>query len=306
MTKNILFIGMPDMATVCLNKLLDSNINIKAVVLPDKNNISRNTIKNIAENKGVETLEYDKTPNEPELIAKIKALDIDLGVIASLNHKLSKEFLSTAKSGFINCHPSLLPDYRGANPYFHIILNNEQMSGITIHFADENFDTGEIIAQEAFPLMKKETMGMLFSRTNFMMADMLLKVLKKYDETGRLESKPQEAGNFIKAPNVYGDLYIRWEEDILKTERLIRAANPFYNAITNFRGGYIRIISGDFEIKQHKIPFGMISNVSKDAMKIAAGGGFYLPSVIQAGSWGIYSIKEFIEKFNPKQNEILK
>lgn len=307
MVKKILFIGMPDMATVCLNKLLDSNINIKAVILPDKTNVSRETIRSIAKNKGgIEILEYDISPNESRLIEKIKALDIDLGVISSLNHKLSKKFLSAAHDGFINCHPSPLPHYRGANPYFHIILNNEQTGGITIHFADENFDTGEIIAQEFFPTMKKETMGMLFSRTNFMMADLLLKVLKQYEKDGKLESKPQGKGDFIKAPNIKGDLFINWEEDILKTERLIRAANPFYNAITNFRGGYIRIISGDYEIKKHKNEPGTILNVTKDSFKIASNGGFYIPTVIQAGAWGIYPVKEFIEKFSPKQNEILR
>ena len=41
-------------------------------------------------------------------------------------------------------------------------------------------------------------------------------------------------------------------------------------------------------------------------LQIAAGEGYYFPDVIQAGSWGIYSISEFIEKFNPRENEILK
>lgn len=306
MTKKILFIGMPDMATVCLNKLLSDGLNIEAVVLCDKSNPARVTISNIAAQNNIKILEYEKTPNEPDFINKIKTLNFDIGVICSFNHKLSKEFLSLAPDGFINCHPSLLPNFRGANPYFHIINSGEKISGITLHFADEHFDTGNIIAQEHFPLLTNETMGMLFSRTNFMMAELLSKTLLQYSKTGQIDSTPQPEGTYPTAPNVPGDIYINWADNILKTERLIRAANPFYNALTNFRGGYIRIIEGVYEIKRHSKPFGTIAKVKKDYLKIASNGGFYLPNVIQAGAWGIYSIKEFIEKFNPKENEILK
>ena len=233
-------------------------------------------------------------------------MECDIGVICSLNHKLSKEFLNSTHKGFINCHPSILPKYRGGNPYFHIIKDGEKMSGITLHFADENFDTGKIIAQEIFPLSKKETMGMLFSRTNFMVADLLAKTLLKYKETGEIQSVPQKEGEFKKAPNVQGEFYINWADNINNIERLIRASNPFYNALTNFRGGYIRIVAGDFKEEKHNKPFGMIVKVKKDIMQIAAEDGYYFPNVIQAGSWGIYSISEFIEKFGPNEGEILR
>lgn len=297
---------MPDMALVCLNKLISAGLNIGAVILPDKTNPTRGNIINAAQNADIDIFEYDKSPNEPDFIDKIKQLNCDIGVICSFNHKLSKDFLMTTKEGFINCHPSVLPKYRGANPYFHIINNGETTSGITLHFADENFDTGNIIAQETFPLMKKETMGMLFSRTNFMIAELLAKTLIQYNRTGEIISYLQDEGDYPLAPNVQGDFYINWNNNVTEIERLIRASNPFYNALTNFRGGFIRIVSGDFKQERHNKPAGQIVKVTKDEIKISATGGFYFPSVIQAGSWGIYSIKEFIEKFNPNQNEVLR
>ncbi len=303
---SILFIGMPDMATVCLNKLVSLNFNIKGIVPPDKNNSSRFSIIEIAKNRNIPVYEFEKTPNEPEFVEKIKALNCDIGIICSFGHKLSKDFLNTTKDGFINCHPSLLPDYRGANPYFHIINNGEKTSGITVHFADEHFDTGSIIAQETFSLVEKETMGMLFSRTNFMMAELLGKVLIQYKMTGQINSTPQKQGDFIKAPNIKGDFFINWSYDILKIERLIRAANPFYNVLTNFRGGYIRLIAGNYKQEKHNKPFGQIVKIKKDMLQIAAKDGYYFPNVIQAGTWGIYAIEEFIEKFNPNTGEILK
>lgn len=303
---SILFIGMPDMATVCLNELIGLNFNIKAIIPPKNSSLAGFTIKDIAKNRNIPVLEFEKSPNEPAFIEQIKNLNCDIGVICSFNHKLSKDFLNTTHDGFINCHPSLLPNYRGANPYFHIINNGEKLSGITLHFADENFDTGNIIAQETFSLTEKETMGMLFSRTNFMMAKLLSKTLIKYKITRGISSTQQETGNFIKVPNIKNDFYINWSDDILKTERLIRASNPFYNVLTNFRGGYIRFVAGNYKLEHHNKPFGQIVKVKQNLLQIAAGGGYYFPNVIQAGSWGIYSTEEFIEKFTPNVGEILK
>lgn len=303
---SILFIGMPDMATVCLNKLISLNFNIKGLIPPDKSNTGRYTLIETAKSRNIPVFEYEKTPNEPDFIKKIEKENFDIGIICSFNHKLSKDFLNTAKDGFINCHPSLLPDYRGANPYFHIINNGETKSGITLHFADEGFDTGNIIAQETFSLTEKETMGMLFSRTNFMIAELLAQTLIKYKFSGAIPSFPQKDGKFIKAPHINGDFRINWSDDILKIERLIRASNPFYNILTDFRGGLVRFIAGDYKKENHNKPFGQIVKVKKDLLQIAAKDGYYFPNVIQAGAWGIYSTGEFIEKFRPNTGEILK
>ncbi len=127
----ILFMGQPDMAIVCLNKLISSKLNIGALVLPDKTNVSREHIRTIAINNNIEVLEYEKTPNEPDLIEKIKASKYDIGVICSLNHKLSNIFLESTKDGFINCHPSILPKYRGANPICAALMSGDEVTGIT-------------------------------------------------------------------------------------------------------------------------------------------------------------------------------
>ena len=60
------------------------------------------------------------------------------------------------------------------------VKNGENITGITLHFADEDFDTGNIIMQKTLPLEHNETMGTLFNRTNFMIADCLIDVLKNY------------------------------------------------------------------------------------------------------------------------------
>lgn len=57
----------------------------------------------------------------------------------------------------LNSHPCLLPEYRGRNPWAHIILNDERHSGITVHRIDTGIDTGPILRRETFALDPFET-----------------------------------------------------------------------------------------------------------------------------------------------------
>ncbi len=83
--------------------------------------------------------------NSEKFINKIKQLNPDLIIVGSWGEKFQKEILSTVPC--INFHPALLPKNRGANPYFWSIYLNQKVTGLTIHFMHEKFDTGDIILQ---------------------------------------------------------------------------------------------------------------------------------------------------------------
>ena len=61
---------------------------------------------------------------------------------------LRKKILDAPKYGCINYHTALLPKYRGRQPLFWALLNNEKTTGITIHKMDEFIDKGELIIQK--------------------------------------------------------------------------------------------------------------------------------------------------------------
>ncbi len=60
------------------------------------------------------------------------------------------ELLGKAKLGAYNIHPSLLPKYKGLNPWEDIIANGERESGVTLHIMTEEADSGPIICQRTF------------------------------------------------------------------------------------------------------------------------------------------------------------
>ena len=163
--KRILFVGIPDMAYIGLDGLLMSGVNIVGVLGPKKDHNMYFDFKHFVQTRRLNYIDYDEL-DEAQLIEQIKKLEIDAAVVCSFNYKIPKVLLDSVKDGFINVHPSMLPKYRGGNPYSRVIMNGETETGVTIHFMDENFDTGDIIAQRAYHIHSKATMGTLFNELN--------------------------------------------------------------------------------------------------------------------------------------------
>ena len=257
----IIFVGIPDMALVCLANLVQKKFNIVGVVPPERTHNAYEYFEEYVKQYNLNFIPVDKTPNDKKVIKKIKALKADIGVVCSYNQRLSKEFLSSTKMGYINCHPSLLPYYRGAAPYFHIVNNGEKFSGVTLHFMDETFDTGDIIYQERFDVTPFETMGSIFNRTTYMLSDGLIEVLGKIEKGKEVKRIPQPKDKkFIEAPKVDGNFRLRWNTySVFELERLIRACNPFYNAFSFFRGVNLKVIKAKAIEKKHKLNFGQIN-----------------------------------------------
>lgn len=99
--------------------------------------------------------------NSKEFIDEIKRLNPDVILVGSWSEKFGDEILGLPKYGVINCHPSLLPKHRGANPYFWAIYSGDTKTGVTFHKMDKNFDTGEILMQAAFDIDPNTTGGAL-------------------------------------------------------------------------------------------------------------------------------------------------
>ena len=305
--KRILFIGMPDMALVCLSKLAAKGINIVGVVPPAKDDPTNKIMIDTAQNLGFDIIDYNISLSDKGFLQRIKNLNADLGVVASFNKRLPKELLQLTKDGFINLHPSKLPDYRGANPYSHVIINGEEESAITLHFMDENFDTGDIISQYRFNLDLNETMGTLFYRTNQMCASMLYEALDYY-ETHDFPRKPQpKDGEFKKAEALSFEkknIFIDWNKSAEEIERFIRGLNPYIGAITCYNGTVLRINSAYVIEKNHNFTPGTICD-TKNSLKVACGEDILEIDSIQYGAFFISSGRDFVERLNPKKGEIL-
>lgn len=305
--KRILFVGIPDMAYIGLDGLLMSGVNIVGVLGPKKDHNMFYDFKNFVISRGLNYIDYDEL-DEPQLVQKIRSLEIDAAVVCSFNYKIPKVLLESTRDGFINVHPSMLPKYRGGNPYTRVIMNGETETGVTIHFMDENFDTGDIIAQKAYHIHSKATMGTLFNELNVLGIELLLQVLRTY-ETQELPRIKQPAGNFVSGNGLNPkEIFINYNKSAEEIERFIRALNPFILASTTFRGNLMKIMKAEVASDAFSIPHpaGTVSKIEDDKFFIATSKGLIVPTVLQFGSFFISDSKDFIRIVNPKIGEEFK
>jgi len=101
-----------------------------------------------------------------DVIRILKNLQVDLIVLAGFLWKVPLSLLNSFPNKIINLHPALLPKYGGKGMYgdhVHqaILDNNEEESGITIHFVNEQFDEGEIIHQSRFKIEPGDNIEMI-------------------------------------------------------------------------------------------------------------------------------------------------
>ncbi|MGI6360756.1 MAG: phosphoribosylglycinamide formyltransferase [Bacillota bacterium] len=89
----------------------------------------------------------DRKAYDKALAEKIEQVDADLIVLAGFMRILSADFLDKFPDKIINIHPSLLPKYPGLHAQEQAFKAGEKFSGCTVHFVDDEVDSGPIIAQ---------------------------------------------------------------------------------------------------------------------------------------------------------------
>lgn len=295
------------MAYIGLDGLLMAGVNIVGVLGPKKDHSMFNDFRNFVLSRRLNYIDYDEL-DEEQLINKIKALDVDVAVVCSFNYKIPKVLMNAVKDGFINVHPSMLPKYRGGNPYSRVLMNGETETGVTIHFMDESFDTGDIIAQKAYHIHSKATMGTLFNELNVLGIELLLQVLQTY-ETQELPRIKQPVGDFISGKGLdEREIFINYNKTAEEIERFVRALNPFILASTTFRGNLMKIMKAEVASDAFCIPHpaGTVAKIEDDKFFIATSKGLIVPTVLQFGSFFIGDSKDFIRIVNPKIGEEFK
>ena len=242
----VVIIGYGDMFTNLIAGTLDANCKIVGVLRGDSVKYSPiiRKLKDIF--NPTKEYNYIKSYNLPEIYTnsvnsedfrkKLIKLNPDIILVGSWGEKFEKETYNIPKIATINAHPSLLPKYRGPNPYFWVIKNQEKNSGITFHLMDENFDTGAILAQEEIKLLQNETGKSLKERTVLVARGVVRELLKTLGEDViiPLQQRVENASYFSHPDDIELDFRKKTAEE---NSAIVRAIFPwnnayFYNDIT--------------------------------------------------------------------------
>ncbi len=104
--------------------------------------------------------------------------EVDYVVMAGYMHLLGKEVLDAFPDRVINLHPTLLPSFAGASGIRDAFNYGVKVTGVTVHFANEEFDKGPIIAQEPVVVAEDDTMESLEARIHAVEHELLPRVLQ--------------------------------------------------------------------------------------------------------------------------------
>ncbi|WP_412465688.1 methionyl-tRNA formyltransferase [Pedobacter sp. KLB.chiD] len=275
----IVFMGTPDFAVASLDALVQANFDIVAVVTaPDKpagrgQKLNESAVKKYAVEKGIPVLQPEKLKN-PGFLETLASYKADLQVVVAFR-MLPEVVWNMPPKGTINLHGSLLPQYRGAAPINHAIINGEKESGVTTFFLTHEIDTGNIILSDSTAIADDETAGDLHDKLMHIGANLLVKTLKAI-EAGEVNEQPQPKSDNLKhAPKIFKeDCKIDWNNQAQTIYNLIRGLSPYPTAFTFLNEKTLKIFKAEIEDKEPGIVAGGFLTDGKNYLKFAAKDGF--------------------------------
>ncbi len=271
--------GTPDFAVASLDALVQASFNVVAVVTaPDKpagrgQKLNESAVKKYAAEKGIPVLQPEKLKN-PEFLAELKAFNADLQIVVAFR-MLPEVVWNMPPKGTVNLHGSLLPQYRGAAPINHVIINGEKESGVTTFFLKHEIDTGDVIVSDSIAIADDETAGDLHDKLMLVGAKLLVKTVKAIEENNFTEQPQPQSTDLKHAPKIFKeDCKIDWNSHTQTVYNLIRGLSPYPTAFTLFNDKTLKIFKAEFEDKEPGISAGSFLTDGKTYLKFATKDGF--------------------------------
>ncbi len=181
---DVIFLGKKPGASLALEFLIEQGFNVLFVcaILEDKRLHWHNPLKDTVKKHNIKIVSEDLIYEELQ-----KVRGVDLVVSYLFWEKIKEPLITGPKYGCINFHPAPLPDFRGVGGYNIAIYEKLKEWGVSAHFVDQDFDTGDIIKVNRFPINSEELTAFSLEQTT---QDYLLELFKEV----MLEFKLKKSG----------------------------------------------------------------------------------------------------------------
>ena len=303
----IVYFGTPEFAASQLEAILSAGYEVAAVVTtPDKpagrgKKIQCSEVKKTALEHSLSILQPEKL-KDPEFLAALESYHADLFVVVAFR-MLPAVVWKMPRLGTFNLHASLLPQYRGAAPINHAIINGETETGLTTFFLNEEIDKGKVILRQTVAIRPDETAGELHDELMALGNTLVVETIKKI-ENNDLQAIPQEelaAGTVLKdAPKIFKDFCnIRWNQDCQTVYNHIRGLSPYPAAHTCLKSNAgealdLKVFKTVIELSHPSVQPGTVVTDGKNFLKIAAKDGFIHLNTLQQAGKKAMNIEEFL------------
>lgn len=301
----IVYFGTPEFASSQLEAIISAGYEVAAVVtVPDKpagrgKKIQSSDVKETALKHGLPILQ-PVSLKSPDFIDALSSLNADLFVVVAFR-MLPEIVWSMPPKGTFNLHASLLPQYRGAAPINHAIINGEKETGLTTFILDKEIDTGEIIRQETVKIEDNETAGTLHDKLMILGNKVVVDTIKMIEE-GKVNSQSQQSiiqrDNITlkPAPKIFKeDCKIDWTKDAKSIYDFIRGLSPYPTAHTQF----VSDENITLDLKIFKVEIENKNQDETDLYQIKTDGKSYLKVVLEDSYINIKVLQQAGKKAMP-------
>lgn len=243
---DIVFMGTPEFAVPCLERLISDGHNVKGVFTqPDKpkgrgNKVQFPPVKECAVKNGIPVFQPVKM-RDGEVLSVIKELSPELIVVVAYGKILPEDILNAPLLGCMNIHASLLPKYRGAAPIQWCVLNGETKSGVTAMQMDAGLDTGDMLLKKEVTIGENMTAGELHDVLSELGADVMSEAIDLM-QNGQLKPEKQDDSLSNYSPMLSKELCpIAWSLSAENVHNKVRGLNPWPVATTVINERKIKI-----------------------------------------------------------------
>lgn len=233
----IVYFGTPEFAASQLEAILEAGYEVPAVVTtPDRpagrgKQMHASEVKECALRHGLPVLQPEKLKDDA-FVDQLRSYNADLFVVVAFR-MLPEVVWSMPPKGTINLHASLLPQYRGAAPINHVIINGETETGLTTFILDKEIDTGAMIMQKKLAIGEEMNAGELHDALMKMGNEVIVETIKKIEND---DVKPESQETVINkeglelkpAPKIFKeDCYIDWNKSGREIYNFVRGLSPY-------------------------------------------------------------------------------
>ena len=309
----IVFMGTAAFAVPTLDILVKSGYDVAAVVTaPDKpagrgKKIRHSPVKEYAMNNNLTVLQPIRLSDEA-FVQRLRDLKPEIQVVVAFR-MLPKAVWKIPPKGTLNLHASLLPQFRGAAPINHAIIQGSKVTGLTTFLIDKKIDTGRILKQIQTPIGESETAGELHDRLMIMGTELTLQTVRDL-VSGKAKPISQDElisdeGMLLPAPKIFkADCQINWEMDTDTIFNLIRGLSPVPGAYTglNFNDGSsktLKVFRSEKVTVAPDLPPGAVK-FGKNTFEVACKNGFIKLLEIQLEGKRKMQAFEFLRGFDTK------
>lgn len=268
----VIYMGTPLFSLAPLKALKDHGFDIAMLITqPDrrrgrKMQITYSELKTYALDNDIEVFQPEDV-NSSESIAMIKDTEADVIVVASYGQIIKEEILYMKRYHSINIHASLLPKYRGAAPVQAAIINEDEVTGITLMKMAKGLDTGNILMTREIAIADDDTADTLTMKLSNLGAEMIVEYLSGLDALDEGSPQDDAKSSYVKMIKKE-DAFIDFSESASKIEHTIRAMQPWPVAFTTYKGNNMKIFKADIVKDNSDKKAGTILNVNEDGILV--------------------------------------